>query len=301
MRNLTILLLCLVLLALAAPSARADTTACIGLPTLPTTISAAGRYCLHKDFSQDFTFSAIIISVDDVVLDCNGHTVTNTLATNSASGVDAGNGRRNVTVRNCILDGFQVGVTLTGSTDPGATGNRIEDNTIRGSRQMGMYVIGSNNRVERNRIVGLRGDVNGVGYGIFMYSPVSYGVGNSIRDNVFADWKPAPPGAGNVINAIYFFRVQETEITGNVISGLYANTNWYVSAIAGSDVTGTLVARNTILSPPPLPAPLDGSQSGGIVLSGTLEQQATNVCRDNVVGHFGSNVVGCVKDGNTEF
>jgi hypothetical protein len=86
-----------------------------------------------------------------------------------------------------------------------------------------------------------------------------------------------------------------------VISGLYANTNWYVSAIAGSDVTGTLVARNTILSPPPLPAPLDGSQSGGIVLSGTLEQQATNVCRDNVVGHFGSNVVGCVKDGNTEF
>jgi hypothetical protein len=86
-----------------------------------------------------------------------------------------------------------------------------------------------------------------------------------------------------------------------VISGIYANTNWYVAAITGSESTGILIAGNTILSPPPLPAPLDGSQSSGIILGGTVETQATNVCRDNVVGHFSADILGCVKDGNSEF
>jgi parallel beta-helix repeat protein len=301
MRNLATLLLCLVLLALAAPSARAETTNCLGITSLPTTIVEPGRYCLHKDFAQPFNSAAIEINVDDVVLDCNGHAITNTEATNSPTGVYGPNARRNVTVRNCTLDTFQVGILLVASSDPGAVGNRIEDNTIRNARQIGLYVIGSNNRIDRNRIVGLSGNVNGVSYGIFLYSGAAAGTDNSIRDNIITDWKPTPPGAGNVTNAIYFFRVQETEVTGNVVSGLYASTNWYVSAIFGSDVSGTVVARNTVLSPPPLPAPFDGSQSSGILLGGTPEMQATNACRDNVVGHFSSNISGCVKDGNTEF
>jgi hypothetical protein len=291
------LLLLAPLILLPAPPARA---ACLGVPTLPTDITAPGHYCLNKDFAQDFPYaSALDIEVDDVVLDCQGHVIAATNATNTAAAIYAPGGRRNVTIRNCVVDGFYVGIFLSSGGAPGATANRIEDNEVRRARQVGIYVIGSHNRVERNRVVGHTANYNGVAYGVFMYSSGGLGVGNAIRDNVFADWKPDPPGSPNEVIAIYGSQLQNTEITGNVISGIYGSTGLGTYGIRLNESSGTVVARNTILTPPPLPAPLDGPHFG-IYLPGTAEAQATNACRDNIVGTTTA-ITGCVESGNTEF
>ena len=293
-----LLLVALLVLGRAGPAA----AACLGITSLPATISAPGHYCLNKDFAQSFTSAqALAITVDDVVLDCQRHVIEASNATNTAAAIYAQGGRRNVVIRNCVVDGFYVGIFLSGSSAPGATANRIEDNEVRRARQTGIYVIGSHNRIERNRIVGNTGNYNGVVYGVFMYSAGGLGVGNAIRDNVLADWKPAPPDTTNEVIGIYAVQLQDTEITGNVISGIYSNQPWGDYGIRVNESTGTVVARNTILAPPPLPAPLDGAHVGGIYLPGTAEAQATNACRDNVVGHFGTNIFGCVKSANTEF
>ena len=298
-----VLLVLAALLVWASPPARADTQACTVLDTLPATITVPGRYCLEQNFVQAFEFGdAITINADDVVLDCNDHQIRATSSASNATGISTSNARRNVEVRNCQLDNFYVGMVFTGGVaEPGAVGNRIIGNTILRTRQVAMYVIGSANLVEGNRIALSSGNVNGVVYGIYMYSPAAQGVGNVIRGNHISDIKPTPPGDGNTVEAITFFNVRNTEVSGNVISGMYANTNWGTYGIKGSQTSHNTITGNVVLSPPPLAAPLDGGFYVGILMSGTAEEQATNVCTDNVVGHFNTNVNCGTEVGNTEF
>lgn len=296
-----VLLVLAVLVAWAAP-ARADTQGCTVLNVLPTTIAAAGTYCLDQDHAQAFAGAAVIqVNVDDVVLDCNGHAVRNTNNANTVTGVYGNSQRTNVEVRNCTLDNFYVGIFFTASSEPGAVGNRIVGNSVLRARSVGIYVIGSANRIEGNRVAQSSGNYNGVAYGIYLYSPSAQGVGNAIRDNMIQDWRPTPPAEGNSTQGITFFNVRDTEVTGNTITGLHANTNSGVWGIYASQTSNNLIAGNTILSPPPAAAPLDGGQYGGIRVIGTAEEQATTVCRDNVVGHFNTNILGCVEFDNTGF
>jgi parallel beta-helix repeat protein len=282
--------------------AHADTQACTVIDTLPTTITESGHYCLEQDFAVDYAGASIIqINVDDVVLDCNDHVIRATNNANTLTAIYGNTQRRNVEVRNCIVDNFYVGIFFTASTEPGAVGNRVLGNTVRRTSVTSIYVIGSNNLIEGNRIVQTTASYSGGAKGIFLYSPGAQGVGNVIRDNVIQDWRPTPPADGNSIEGITFFNVRDTEVTGNTISGLHANTGWGVWGIYASQTSNNLIAGNTILSPPPAAAPLDGGQYGGIRVFGTVEEQATTVCRDNVVGHFNTDILGCVMDGNTEF
>jgi parallel beta-helix repeat protein len=287
-----------------SPAARADVQECSVVTALPVTIGAPGTYCLRQDFAQFTNTSTMIqINVDNVVLDCQGRTIRTTNDANTGTGIYAPGGRSNVTVRNCVVENFDVGIFLTGSSEPGAFGNKIQDNTLLRTRTTAIYVIGSANRIERNKILQSTGNHNGVVKGIFLYSPNNEGVGNVIRDNVLSDWQPAPPvGQSSAVEGITFFNVTATEVTGNTISGLYANTGQYVTPIRASQTSNATIAGNTVLSPPPLPAPLDGGFNTGIYFSLlSPEQQATVICRDNTVGHFGTDISGCTKSDNTEF
>src|SRR5688572_30010998 len=236
----------LVLLAslawLAPPTARAETSVCIEIQVLPTNITVPGTYCLYNDLVGAYTGGSLLdINADDVVLDCNGHTIRTTEPTNGTSAIYAPGSRRNVTIRNCVLDGFNTGILLVGSVEPGALGNRIQDNVIVHSRTTGIYTIGSGNVMERNRISQTLGDINGVNKAIFMYSPEALGVGNIVRDNVISDVRTQPPpeASGDNTYAIYFFNLHGTVVTGITISGLYARTGWTVVAIQGNQSSGT--------------------------------------------------------------
>jgi nitrous oxidase accessory protein NosD len=287
-----------VVLAWARP-AHADVDNCIPIGALPIEISAPGTYCLNHDLIQAINIAAAIeVKVDNVVLDCNGFTIRATNDSNTADGVYVSNGHSNVTVRNCVFDNFYVGIFVQSSTDPGAVGTKILDNTVLRSRTTAIWVIGTASRIERNKILGNTGNYSGGTKGITFYG----GPGTVIRDNLIADFKPTPPASGNAIVGIDFCCVSGSVITGNTISGLYANTGWYVIGIRADSISNTTVANNTLQTPPPLAAPLDGSFGNGIFFSGlTSGQEASVICRENVVGHFGVNISGCTGVANTEY
>jgi parallel beta-helix repeat protein len=284
-------------------SAHAETTGCQVLDTLPATIAAPGHYCLDHDFVQDFGNQVPIqLQADDVVLDCNGHRVKHTNAANTLDAIYGPGERHDVTIRNCVLDGWYVGIFLQASSDPGARGNRIEDNQVLRSRVAGIYVIGSDNRIDRNRVAQNTADYGGSAYGIFVISMDKTGVGNVVRDNHVSDFRPTPPGTSATVEGITVSNLHDTEVSGNVISGLYNIDGQYAAGIVGYDASGTVVHDNTILTPPyPGPAPWTGYHAYGIYLPGTAEEMATNVCRDNVVGHFNTAAYGCIIVDSTGF
>ena len=300
---IAIALLAPCLLALLPPPARAEIGACNVIDTLPTTILVPGRYCLEHDIVGTYVEGyALRIYADNVVLDCMDHRLVETNANNTVAAIYVTGDHKAATIRNCVVDGFQTGILVQESGDDGSSDHVIENNSILRSRQVGITVSGSNIRIEGNRVLGNTGNLNGVAYGIRVYSSYGKGVGNTIRGNTIADFRfVPPPGTGSSVTAISFFQVRETEVVGNTISGIYAPTSQFVYGINSSNATGSVVADNHVLAPPPLAAPYDGLQYSAIRLDGTVDEQATNLCRGNVVGHFSINIIGCTQVDNTSF
>jgi len=293
----------LALLALLPRPARADIGACTVIDTLPYTIFTPGRYCLDHDIvGTSVQGYRLRIYADNVVFDCSDFRLVDSNDANTNSAIMVDGDHKNVTIRNCVIDNFQTGIQIQESADNGSSGHVIENNTILRSRQVGMSLAGSNMRIEGNRVLGNTGNLNGIAYGIRVFSSYANGVGNTIRNNLVADFKPTPPPAtGTQVIGISFFYVHDTEVTGNTVSGLYSTTNQYTYAIDSSSATGSVVTDNHLLAPPALPAPLDGNSFYGIHLAGTPQEQATNLCRGNTVGHWSTDIVGCTQVDNTAF
>jgi parallel beta-helix repeat protein len=296
-------LLVLAPLALLPRPAHAEIGACNVISALPTTILTPGRYCLDKDIIGTYAGGyALRIYADNVVFDCADHRLVDSDAANTNSGIMVTGDHKGVTIRNCVIDNFQTGILVQESADDGSRDHVIENNTILRSRQIGMSVSGSNNRIEGNRVLGNTGNLNGLAYGIRVFSSYTNGVGNTIRDNVVADFQPTPPPAtGTQVIGISLVYLHDTEVTGNTVSGLYSTTNQYTYAIDSSGTTGSVLTDNRVLAPPALPAPLDGIAYYGIHLAGTAEEQATNLCRGNTVGHWFTDILGCTQVDNTAF
>lgn len=294
--------LLLVALALLLPTASlAETFNCTEITTLPTTISTPGTYCLNKNFSQNFGSQvAIYVATDDVVLDCNGHTVRDTATASDSDGIYAWADRNRVVIRNCVFDNFYYGIDFVSNT-AGARNNVIQDNSIVRARAAGIYVWGSGNLIEGNNVTELQGLGSTNPTGIFVSSPDNLGSGNVIRGNLIANFKPSAAGTLNTIG-IMLSGLQNTEVSDNNITGLNAYTGQSVFGIYSNLSTGLSVTDNVIASPPtPYVAPDDGSSAYGVYVGGTSAQQATTVCSDNQVGHFNTDIYGCNKAGNTEF
>ena len=293
--------LMLAVLACWSPAARAETFNCTAITSLPYIINAPGHYCLNTNLTLSAPIAAAIeIRTGSVVLDCNGHTLFST-PTNTAAGVYATPNHADNIVRNCVIDGYYVGIFLQGTSDPGSRGNRVEDNVVSRCRVTGILIYGSHNVVARNRVTQCNANYGGVAKGIVLGSFDHNNAGNVIRDNVVADFKPTPPPEffPATVSGIEFGGLRNTVITGNTISGLYGNTGSSVAAMSAFNASGTQISDNTILAPPPLAAPLDGTSNVGVYLPGTPEEQATNLCSDNVVGHFLTSFYGCVTATNT--
>ncbi|MGH8029531.1 MAG: NosD domain-containing protein [Arenimonas sp.] len=292
----------LVLAGAALAPAHAETTACTVIASLPAMLDVPGHYCLEANSTQDFVDHAIAIIADNVVLDCNGHRIRNSYSLNNAVGVGAGN-QNHVVIRNCVVDGFLQGINVITYSDGRGDGNSIVGNHVLNSRKIGIFLSGSHNVVADNRITRTTGNYDGSLYGIMLLNYGSGAVGNVLRNNVIADFKPSPPsGQASITEAIYIGRASNTVVEGNTISGLHAATGAWVHAIEAYG-SQQIVTGNTVLAPPaPLPVPFDGMQVRGIFLYGNLpEDDLGNACADNVVGGFITNISGCVMSGNTEF
>jgi parallel beta-helix repeat protein len=297
-------LLSLAATALLLPAAAsAETFTCTEIASLPATISTSGHYCLHRNFVQDFTSHiAIDIEADDVVLDCNDHTVRDTAAASNGSGVYAYADRRRVVIRHCNFDGFYYGINFVSLTS-GARDNIVQDNSVVRARAAGIYVWGSGNLIENNRVTELRGDLAGTNpTGIFVAGPSNIGSGNVIRGNLIANFKPTPPSGTPYSIGINLSGLQDTVVSDNTVTGVYAHTGGGTYGIVASGSTGVSVTGNFLASPPlPYSAPFDGGNYYGVYLIGTTLEQASNLCADNQVGHFNTDILGCNKVGNNEF
>jgi hypothetical protein len=151
--NLFALMFLSLALSLATPHAAqaAESYAnCAGfITTLPATISTAGTWCFNQNLSTSITNgTAITITSDNVVLDCNDFKLDGLAAgvSTSTQGISTSGSLNNVTVRRCNIRGFFLGISLCCSNQT-AEDNRFDDNTA-----IGMVVQGDGSVIRRNRV-----------------------------------------------------------------------------------------------------------------------------------------------------
>ncbi|MEH6414053.1 right-handed parallel beta-helix repeat-containing protein [Pseudomonas sp. CGJS7] len=122
------------------------------------TIFGPGKFCLSANRSVP-----IDISGSDVELDCRGRTLTNRPANGGPAGAVFGirvSPGTKVTVRNCRVDGFPIGIDMNTQA-----GGQLLNNTVLRAQDTPIVVRGDNhdpsaepNRVVGNRVIGFPSD-----------------------------------------------------------------------------------------------------------------------------------------------
>lgn len=162
--------------------ANAETTLCTAISGLPFTISASGVYCLHGNLTTASPAgTAITVNADNVVIDLNGHVLSNNGAgvTTQAIGIGTLN-HRDVTVKNGTIRLFQQCVVLDEATTP--TQNRthlVEDLNVENCRFVGIRVEGQSSTVRRNVVRDTGGGLSLSGEAIAVN-----GQGSQVLDNL---------------------------------------------------------------------------------------------------------------------
>ncbi|MFH0829978.1 MAG: right-handed parallel beta-helix repeat-containing protein [Candidatus Aenigmatarchaeota archaeon] len=174
----------LVLIVLASGCVGQETTTTPTVITGKTVISDSGTYILDSDISciVDSEGACIAMQGRDIVLDCQGHSITRTITdarkkAGSAGIVVAGGGvgkeSTKNTVRNCRIEKFAMGIFLK-TAHSNFTNNTINDNNI------GIYYddYSSYNNFVNNTV-----SDNNKGIDIFMRSFNNTFTGNTVRNN----------------------------------------------------------------------------------------------------------------------
>jgi hypothetical protein len=223
---LVLLAACAAQLAIAPP-ARADTAMqCTGIiSTWPKVITTPGVYCLLGNLSGTLATNqaAITVNASNVVIDCNGHTLTETGSVAGDRGVSFGT-RSDIEVRNCRLANF--GQAIYG----GGANQRVfvRGNTVIGARGIAIQLAVANGGVLDNRVVDT---VNG---GAAIYVIVGNGAFAAVNGNIVRNL--TGPGAG--MDGIWVYGTGRAIVQENVISGIGTGT----TTVAGAIRIGSTVA-----------------------------------------------------------
>ncbi len=168
-------------------TAGAETTVCTEITSAPYTISTQGVYCLNGNLETNLASgNAIIITVNNVVIDLNGHKIGNLAAgpTTTAIGIYA-NQRQNITVKNGTIRGFERGIWLHDTT-PYITsqGHIIEGIRADLNTYIGIEVLGRGNIIRNNIVVSTgRTDLtNSFAYGIYVAGPGNRVINNDVYE-----------------------------------------------------------------------------------------------------------------------
>lgn len=135
----------------ASPARPAGDTwhTCAGyIDSLPATVTTQGVWCLRADLATSIASGAAInVATNNVTIDCNDFRIDGSGAGNGtqATGLVSG-GRQNTTVRNCRVQGFFVGIDVSGG------GHLVEDNHLYRNRLIGILALGDNHVIRRNAI-----------------------------------------------------------------------------------------------------------------------------------------------------
>lgn len=224
------------------------------IDSLPTTISSQGVYCLRKNLSTAITSGrAISIDTNNVTIDCNDFKIGGLAAGNSskAQGI-VSSARQNITVRNCNLRGFYIGIQLFDGA-----GHLLEHNRLDNNLYVGIYAgYASNSVVRHNRVFDTGGlPDSGTRAGIHSYA----GDGNEISDNIISGVFGTPGfdnGAVGIERTNYVpdSSHSSTHIIGNTISGLAPSGTGTAYGFYNSNAGGTsgmvIFANNNLFATP---------------------------------------------------
>ena len=215
---------------------QAETTNCTAITTLPYTINAQGAYCFTGNLStSNALVDAITINTNNVTIDLNGFKLGGLGAGDStiAAGIFAFQ-RKNITIRNGIIRGFQFGILL-GDSSPYITsqGHLIEDILADQNTAFGISVGGRGNTIRRNQVVdtgGSTASADAVGIDIF-------GPGNDVLNNRIA--ATTASSTGDAYGIRFFIadgavvqnnRIGETTDAGGDSYGIFINNSDFVTA-----------------------------------------------------------------------
>lgn len=151
----------LVGLMLSVSAARAETTLCTAIASLPAVITVQGVYCFTGDLTTaQVSGNVIDIQTNNVIIDLNGHKLGGQAAgvDTQAVGIHALD-RRNVTVKNGTVRGFYRGVWLQESSPLyiNSMGHVVEGLRADFNTAVGIAVWGTGNIVRNNQVVSTGG------------------------------------------------------------------------------------------------------------------------------------------------
>lgn len=155
---------------------------------LPITISEPGTYVIDQDLIMaDSSLPAIRIDANDVTLDCQGNSVRPTYPYGSTWGVTTTPAKTGVTVTNCVIEDFVIGI----HGGVGGTGLQALNNDVRNA-SIGIYLAGNDTVIAGNRVVatnyalGLPDRSIGIMLSSFDGTSDQPSTGAVIQDNVIA-------------------------------------------------------------------------------------------------------------------
>lgn len=260
----TVLAAALLLVALPM-TAKAETTECKEIVSVPTVISEQGIWCAKKDLSVSITSGvAIEITVNNVTIDFNGFKLGGLAGgpESLATGVRA-TGRKNITIRGANIRGFFDGIVFDGGAGFLVEDSSFDQNirtTIIAGQGLGQQPV-EGAVIRRNRVISMApGDL--------MVGILAGGTNISLEDNIIAnlnsDTGTAFPFA--------FVGTSGAQIVGNTVNSISApdSTAFYVSG--SRDLT---FERNKIVSPINLDSGIFVETIGG------LEPSERLILRDN--------------------
>ena len=243
LRILSIVLLGLLWLA-STPARAADSfDSCTGyIDSLPASISSQGVWCLRNHLSTGINSgSAITINTNNVTIDCNDFKLGGLgggIGT-KAYGIHAYD-RQNITVRNCSIRGFWIGIDLSGYV---AAGHVVRDNRLDNITSTAVSVWGPGSTARNNivRDTGGSPDSSTV-YGIFLWE------GASAIDNTISGVYAAAGGNGNATgmhcNSHFDADGYASSIVGNRIQNLVPAGTGTARGIAIGGDGGQIVRDN---------------------------------------------------------
>jgi parallel beta-helix repeat protein len=262
------------LLMFAFSGARAETVNCTEITALPYSISTPGAYCLAQDLKTwQAGGSGIFINASNVTLDCNGHGLTDARTNSSDKGIWT-IGRSSVTIANCRITGFSLGILL-GNGSSNAT---IRGNTIRNATVAGMQLWGRDIRVLDNSVIDSKGSGANFIRGILVSG---FDLNTPARDLVFR---------GNRVVGVWGYRPTAMAI-GNaiapIIEGNHIGRIWTTTGGAGYGISLSPGARAVIRD-----NVLTGAPSYHVT---AVSADDSTVCAGNMVVGFRTGITGCVE------
>ena len=229
-------------LLLAASPARAEVQNSMEIGSLPSTLNTQGVYCLKHDLSTNIASGAAIsVNVNNVTIDCNGFKIGGLPAGagTRAYGIDV-QSRQNVTVRNCAVRGFFIGMHF----DEGGA-HVVEDNRLEANTYLGIASFDtSGDIIRRNHVTDTGGNLptdswpHGTAFGIAATGATGVVVDDNVVATVFAG--PDMPATGiGVLDSEGFVR-------DNLVSGVVTDPGIMRYGINGN-LSSLLIRDNSVL------------------------------------------------------